>query len=233
MLSTINDLVSTATTTTTTVLSIEVFSLCIIAALVLGIGFSLSIQYKNMVSKSFAVTVALLPAVVCVVIMMVNGSIGAGIAVAGTFSLVRFRSIPGTAKEIAAVFIAMAIGLACGMGNIGYALVFTVITIVAMLVLENTKFGEFSDVRKNKLIRITLPEDLDYNNIFDDVFEKYTTSYELLSVKTTNLGSLFKLAYSVSYKDVSMEKEFIDMLRVRNGNLEISSSVMTTVNNEL
>ena len=232
MFNSINDLLTT-TTTTTTVLSMGTFSLCIISALLLGIIFSTSIQYKNIVSKSFAVTIALLPAVVGVVIMMVNGSIGAGIAVAGTFSLVRFRSIPGTAKEITAVFVSMAIGLACGMGNVGYALVFTVITIVAMLLLENTKFGELTDVSKNKMIRITIPEDLDYSDIFEDLFEEFTSMHQLLSVKTTNLGSLFKLSYQVTFKDTSNEKEFIDKLRVRNGNLEISSSMMSTVNNEL
>lgn len=232
MLSSISDLFGVATTTTE-VVSVGTFSLCIVAALFMGIIFSKSIQYKNIVSKSFAVTIALLPAVVCVVIMMVNGSIGTGIAVAGTFSLVRFRSIPGTAKEITAVFIAMAIGLACGMGNLGYALVFTVITLVALLVLENSSFGENTEPKKEKVIRVTIPEDLDYADVFDEVFDEFTSSHELVSVKTTNLGSLFKLAYHVTFKDPSEEKQFIDKLRVRNGNLEISSSMMTTSNNEL
>lgn len=232
MLDLFNDLLATSTTTTT-VLSMSAFALCIVGALILGIIFSLSVQYKNFVSKSFAVTVAILPAVVGVVIMMVNGSIGAGIAVAGTFSLVRFRSVPGTAKEIAAVFISMAIGLACGMGNIGYAFVFTFMTIIAILILENTKFGEFTDMSRLKTIRITIPEDLDYTDIFDDVFKEYTTKFQLMSVKTTNLGSLFKLTYSVTFKNSLNEKAFIDQLRIRNGNLEISSSMMSTSNNEL
>jgi len=232
MLNSISDIFTTATTTTE-IVSVGTFSICILAALVMGLIFSKSIQYNNIVSKSFAVTIALLPAVVCVVIMMVNGSIGTGIAVAGTFSLVRFRSIPGTAKEITAVFIAMAIGLACGMGNLGYALVFTIITLVALLVLEHSNFGESSQPKKEKMIRITIPEDLDYSDVFDDIFDEYTTSHELVTVKTTNLGSLFKLAYQVTFKDPSDEKQFIDKLRVRNGNLEISSSMMTTSNNEL
>ena len=232
MFNSINDLLAT-TTTTTTDLSMGAFSICIIAALFMGIVFSTAIQYKNIVSKSFAVTIALLPAVVCVVIMMVNGSIGAGIAVAGTFSLVRFRSIPGTAKEITAVFISMAIGLACGMGNLGYALVFTIITLVTLLILENTNFGEYNGSEKNKMIRITIPEDLDYSNVFEDLFAEYTSKYQLVTVKTTNLGSLFKLSYSVTFKDAKDEKQFIDKLRVRNGNLEISSSINTTSNNEL
>lgn len=231
MLSTLNELI--AADTTETLVTMGGFTICILAALAMGIILSGAIQFKNLVSKSFAVTIAILPAVVCVVIMMVNGSIGTGIAVAGTFSLVRFRSLPGTAREITAVFIAMAIGLACGMGNLGYALVFTVITIIVMLLLENSKFGEFSDSTNTKTIRITIPEDLDYTDIFDDLFKEYTSSYQLMSVKTTNLGSLFKLNYNVTFKKPYEEKEFIDKLRVRNGNLEISSSMMSTSNNEL
>jgi len=232
MLTTLNELVA-ASGTTETVITMGGFTLCILAALVMGIILSGSLQFKNAISKSFAVTIAILPAVVCVVIMMVNGSIGTGIAVAGTFSLVRFRSLPGTAREITAVFIAMAIGLACGMGNIGYALVFTVITILVMLLLEHSKFGEYSDVSNTKIIRITIPEDLDYTNIFDDLFQEYTSNYKLMTVKTTNLGSLFKLNYNVVFKNPLDEKDFIDKLRVRNGNLEISSSMMVTANNEL
>lgn len=232
MLSSLNELIAISDTTTTT-LSMGAFTACIIAALVMGLILSSSIQFGDNISKSFAVTIALLPPVVCVVIMMVNGSIGAGIAVAGTFSLVRFRSVPGTAKEITAVFIAMAIGLACGMGNLGYALVFTVITIIALLILENTKFGEPKKVTENRAIRITIPEDLDYTAVFDDLFQQYTNTYHLMMVKTTNLGSLFRLSYNVTLKNADEEKEFIDKLRVRNGNLEISCSMMTPVSSEL
>lgn len=229
MLSSLNELFSS----TSEVLSINQFGVLIVSALIMGVILSLSIQYKNLVSKSFAVTVAVLPPIVCSIIMMVNGSIGAGIAVAGTFSLVRFRSIPGTAKEISAVFVAMAIGLACGMGNLGYAAVFTIIIISGMLILENTSFGESKLAKNNRIIRITIPEDLDYTNIFDDLLNIYTSSYHLKSVKTTNLGSMFKLTYHVVFHDPSDEKEFIDKIRVRNGNLEITSSMMTTVSAEL
>lgn len=232
MLTTLNELI-TASDTTETVISMGGFTICILAALIMGIILSGSIQFKNPITKSFAITIAILPAVVCVVIMMVNGSIGTGIAVAGTFSLVRFRSLPGTAREITAVFIAMAIGLACGMGNLGYALVFTIITIIVMMALEHSKFGEFADTSNSKTIRITIPEDLDYTDIFDDLFKEYTTNYQLVNVKTTNLGSLFKLNYVVNFKKPHEEKEFIDKLRVRNGNLEISSSMVATSNNEL
>lgn len=230
MLSTLNELVTTGSVTA---LSMGSFTAYIIAALAMGLILSFAIQFGDNISKSFAVTIALLPPVVCVVIMMVNGSIGTGIAVAGTFSLVRFRSLPGTAKEITAVFIAMAIGLACGMGNLSYALIFSVIAIMALLILENTKFGEPKEVAENRNIRITIPEDLDYTAVFDDLFQQYTNTYNLVMVKTTNLGSLFKLSYNVNLKNADKEKEFIDKLRVRNGNLEISCSVLATVNSEL
>lgn len=230
-MSTLNDLLSASTSTE--VISTGAFIACIVAALAMGLILSYAIQYKSLVTKSFAVTVAILPAVVCVVIMMVNGSIGTGIAVAGTFSLIRFRSVPGTAREIVAVFIAMAIGLACGMGNLTYALIFTVITVGALLILENTTFAVSGDKNKHKVIRITIPEDLDYTEIFDELFEEFTSTYQLTMVKTTNMGSLFKLSYEVTLKDPYEEKEFIDQLRVRNGNLEVSSSMMSTTNNEL
>lgn len=222
-----------ALSTTYEIMSIELYILCIISAIIMGIVLSLAIQYRSDISKSFAITLALLPAVVCVVIMMVNGSIGAGIAVAGTFSLVRFRSVPGTGREITGVFIAMAIGLACGMGNIFYAVVFTVITIISLLILEVSSFGESIPEYNKKMLRITIPEDLDYNEVFDDLFESYTTNYSLTMVKTINLGSMFRLSYEIELKDTKQEKEFIDKLRVRNGNLEISCSLKPVVVSEM
>lgn len=220
-------------TTTTVDVTAGSYVWSILAALLMGIGFSYAAQFRNFVSKSFSVTLALLPAVVSVVIMMVNGSIGTGIAVAGAFSLVRFRSVPGTAREILAVFIAMAIGLACGMVNITYALIFTMVISAALLILENTSFGEPKQMSKHKIIRITIPEDLDYTEIFQDLFEQYTSAHQLVSTKTTNLGSMFRLTYTVTLNDPYEEKEFIDQIRVRNGNLEITCSMMTSLNNEL
>lgn len=215
------------------IMSVGLYIICIVSAIVMGIILSYAIQYKGKVSKSFAVTLALLPSVVCVVIMMVNGSIGAGIAVAGTFSLVRFRSVPGTAREITGVFIAMAIGLACGMGNVFYAAIFTIIMIIGLLVLEHSSFGEQKESNEKKVLRITIPEDLDYTEIFSDLFEAYTESYKLTMVKTINLGSMFRLTYDVLLKDPYEEKEFIDKLRVRNGNLEITCSLMPIVVSEM
>ena len=217
-----NSVISTESTTTITVWG---FVLCVLAALVFGIIIAIVFQYKNVFTKSFIMSIAILPAVVCVVIMMVNGSIGAGIAVAGAFSLIRFRSVPGTAKEISAIFIAMATGLACGMGYIGYGLLFTVIISIVVLILEKINFGVNKSSNKNQIFRITIPEDLDYINVFDDLFIKYANKSELQKVKTTNMGSMYKLTYSVELKNNVNEKEFIDELRTRNGNLEISSSI--------
>jgi hypothetical protein len=168
------------------------------------------------------VTLALLPAVVSVVIMMVNGNVGAGVAVAGAFSLVRFRSVPGTAREIGTLFLAMAAGLICGMGYLGYAVLFSVVMGAAMMLLSRFDFGGVRGSFTEKVLRITIPEDLNYNEIFDDIFAQYTTQCDVLSVKTTNMGSLFRLQYQITLRDDSKEKEFIDALRCRNGNLEIS-----------
>lgn len=219
--------------TATQGLSIANFLMCLGAALITGIVIALFYMYKNDCSKSFAVTLAVLPSIVCVIIMMVSGSIGAGVAVAGTFSLVRFRSAPGSAREICAIFLAMATGIALGMGYIGYALLFALIISGASTVLVRTSFGEKRESALEKTLRITIPEDLDYAGVFDDLFREYTQEHRLTSVKTTNMGSLFKLSYDLTLKDLTAEKEFIDQLRCRNGNLEISSSIRDSRPNEL
>ena len=186
----------------------------------LAIGMFLALIYdRKLCSRSFLVTLALLPAVVCVVIMMVNGNVGAGVAVAGAFSLVRFRSVPGTAREIATLFLAMAAGLICGMGYLGFALLFSLILGLVIYGLNNFAFPQ---KHPQKILRITIPEDLNYSDVFDDIFTSYTSTYNLVSVKTSNMGSLFKLQYHVTLKDDTTEKAFIDALRCRNGNLEIA-----------
>lgn len=203
--------------------SIEVwqFVVCIGVALVLGVVLAFSYVYKTKCSKSLFVTLSVLPAVVAVVIMMVNGNLGAGVAVAGAFSLVRFRSAPGTAKEISAIFIAMGTGLIMGMGYVAYAVLFTIILGAALFAIS-----AFSRSKKaystEKTIVITVPEDLNYDEAFDEVLKQFTNGYELIRVKTTNLGSLFKLTYNVSLKNAHSEKQLIDELRIRNGNLEVS-----------
>jgi hypothetical protein len=207
--------------TTETAIQVPQFLLCIAVALVIGI-FLAVIYNRNRCSRSFVVTLALLPAVVCVIIMMVNGNVGAGVAVAGAFSLVRFRSVPGTAREIGTLFLAMAAGLITGMGYLGYAILFSVLMGVVMLLLNQFHFGASKNNTVEKVLRITIPEDLNYGNVFDDIFAQYTSHCEVLSVKTSNMGSLFRLQYQLTLLDESKEKEFIDALRCRNGNLEIS-----------
>lgn len=220
-------------TQSTAVISVWKFLLCVGVALVIGVILAGVYSYKNRYTKSFLVTLAILPAIVCVVIMMVNGNVGAGVAVAGAFSLVRFRSVPGTAKEIGAIFLAMAAGLIAGMGYLGYAVLFTVVLCGCMLLYNKLSFGNRKNVPETKVLHITIPEDLDYTGVFDEVLEKYTSSLELVQVKTTNMGSLFRLTYELVLSSADVEKELIDKLRCRNGNLEISVSRKETTVNEL
>ena len=219
MLNTIFDTIFTTTNEST---SIAQFLLCIAVSLLLGFFFAIVYRYKNHATQSFLITLALLPATVCAVILMVNGNVGAGVAVAGAFSLVRFRSIPGNARDIGTIFLAMAAGLMTGMGYLGYAVLFSVILGLVMVILTQTGFGMHDGSDADKTLRITIPEDLNYSNVFDDLFAQYTTSCKLISVKTTNMGSMFKLQYHLTLADPSAEKAFIDALRCRNGNLEIS-----------
>ncbi len=220
-------------TSTVSVISISNFLLCVGVSLVLGLLLSLCYTYKSRYTKSFVVTLAILPAVVCVVIMMVNGNLGAGVAVAGAFSLVRFRSAPGSAKEIGTIFIAMGAGLICGMGYLAYAALFTIILCGMFILYTALNLGKKSFNCNDKTMRITIPEDLDYTNVFDDLMQEYTLCYEVTNVKTTNMGSLFKMTYNITLKDTSKEKEFLDKLRCRNGNLEISISKQETAQSEL
>ncbi len=218
----INDLFAGIFTTTTTTMGISLgeFFICMGTAILLGVFMAKIYSFKERSSKGFIVTLALLPIAVTMVIIMVNGNIGAGVAVAGAFSLVRFRSVPGTAKEIVAIFTAMCTGLTIGMGYIGFAVIFSVVACLFALILNASNFGEEKETGSRNL-QITIPENLNYTNVFDDVFEKYTIKHKLVSAKTTNMGSLFKLSYQIELIDYKMEKEFIDELRTRNGNLEI------------
>jgi len=229
----LNNLFRGIFSTTENVISVQNFVLCMIIALASGIILALVYTYKNRFTKSFVVTLAMLPAVVCVVIMMVNGNVGAGVAVAGAFSLVRFRSVPGTASEIGTIFIAMGAGLIAGMGYLAYTLLFTVIMAIIMVVYNASGLGKAKHAEKDRILRITIPEDLDYTNVFDDILQQYTTKYRVASVKTTNMGSMFKLTYDVTLADIKQEKEFIDELRCRNGNLEISMSMQEVNSYEL
>ena len=215
------------------VISITDFLLCLGFSLVLGLIMAFAYMYRTRYTKSFVVTLALLPAVVCVVIMLVNGNVGTGVAVAGAFSLVRFRSVPGTAKEICTLFLAMGAGLIAGMGYLGFSVLFTVVMCAMFLLYNRLDFGTKKNADTYKTFSITIPEDLDYSGVFDDIFAEYTVSHDLARVKSTNMGSMFKLTYNVVLRDVSREKEMIDKIRCRNGNLEITVSKQETTVTEL
>lgn len=202
-----------------TQITLESFLICTAVSLVLGVGVALLSRVKNRASRSLALTLALLPAVVEVVIMLVNGNIGAGLAVAGTFGLVRFRSTQGTAREIVLLFFAVALGLATGMGYVVLAGIFFAIVALALILLSFTPISDGN--QKDRLLRIQIPESLDYDTLFDDLFSRYTSRHELLAVKSTNLGTVYELQYNVRLKDAGISKDFLDAVRCRNGNLNV------------
>ncbi len=206
--------------TSTGTLSLESALLCLAAAILLGIIAALVyMKSTHHYTKDFIITLAILPLLVEVVIFMTSGSLGSAVAVLGTFSLVRFRSAPGTAKEILSIFFAMTIGLACGMGQLAFAALITVITSLLLVLFTQTAFGGREQAKKH--LRITIPEELDYTDIFDDIFTSYTVKHQLNKVKTVNLGSLYELDYDLELKDPAKEKEMLDLIRTRNGNLTV------------
>ncbi len=220
-------------TATTQTIGIGDFLLCLGCALVLGLILALAYMYRTRYTKSFVLTLCLLPAVVCIVIMLVNGNVGTGVAVAGAFSLVRFRSVPGTAKEICTLFLAMGTGLICGMGYLGFAVLFALIMCIMLTLYGKLDLGYRKNCETYKIITVVIPEDLNYSDVFEDIFDEYTSNFDLTRVKTTNMGSMFKLTYSVILKDYKKEKEMIDKIRQRNGNLEITVSNQATTVTEL
>ncbi len=203
-------------------MTLPAFLICELTAMVLGFGTALIFLVRDRHTGAFSQSLALLPGVVTLVIMLVNGNIGAGLAVAGTFALVRFRSAPGSAKEITGLFTAVAIGLACGMGYVGVAVIFFVLMAVYVLALGFFRFGE-AGVRHRHL-KITVPENVDYDSLFDDLFEEYTSMHELTKVRTTNMGTLYELHYQIELKDPRQIRELVDAIRCRNGNLNIVCS---------
>lgn len=204
---------------------------CIGASVGLGLLIMLTYCLGGRISKPLAVSLAVLPVIVQTVIMMVNGNVGAGIAVMGAFSLVRFRSVPGSAREISYIFLAMAVGLATAMGYIVFAAVIAVVVgaILVLFAKLPTRLGQ----KDEKLLRVVMPEDLDYSGVFDDIFDTYTSAYTIERVKTTNLGSMFEVTYIITLKDAAKEKEMIDAIRCRNGNLTIVCSRYVAPNDQL
>jgi len=207
-------------------ITLPAFLTCTSVSLLLGLGIALMYMYKSSYTQSFIITLTILPAVVQVIIMLVNGNIGAGVAVAGAFGLVRFRSTPGTAKEIGMIFLAMALGLATGMGFVILAILFFGVMFVFILVLSRLRFGSGNENERE--LKITIPENLDYEGLFDDLFQQYTRSTRLDRVKTSNMGTLYELDYHVILKDGKVPKEFLDELRCRNGNLNIVCGRITS-----
>ena len=199
-------------------LTLKSYLIALGTSLLCGLIVLFATSFKNNVTKSFAVTVLLLPAIVQTVIMMVNGNVGTGIAVAGAFSLVRFRSVPGKAREIASIFLAMTAGLASAAGYVGIAILFTAVISVIMLVFSLIPIKREREYE----LHVTVPESLNFDGAFEGVFKEYAKSARLVKTKTSNMGSLYKLTYIIDLKDPSRSKEMIDALRERNGNLEIS-----------
>ncbi len=207
-------------TTNTTTLDINALLISILFSIILGIIIALTHKYTSKYSKNFLITIATLPLLVEAVMLMVNGNLGTSVAIMGAFSLVRFRSIPGTSREILTVFFTMAVGLATGMGQIYFALILTIIGCLLIVILTKTKI--FENTKDTKILKILIPENLDYEDVFTDILEEYTKDYKLEKTKTTNMGSMFELTYNIHLKTTGKEKKFIDKLRTRNSNLKIS-----------
>ena len=191
--------------------------ICVGVALILGCIIAFTHKITSKTNQNFLLTLIILPALVQVVILLINGNLGTSLAVAGAFSLIRFRSMPGNSKEIISVFWAMVIGLALGMGYVIYSVIITLI--VAIIIIILSKIMERHQNLLERKLKIIIPEDLDYNEIFDDLFNKYTIKHALTKVKTTNMGSMYELVYLVSLKSDVKEKEFLDEIRCRNGNM--------------
>ena len=194
-------------------ITLQSFLICIVSSLALGVLTALVFTAHGHHTGSLTLSLAMLPPVVALIIMLVNGNIGAGLAVAGTFALVRFRSVPGSAKEITGLFFSVALGLACGMGYVAIAGLFFVIISLFLLLLERFRFGQNSPAERQ--LKITIPENLDYDGLFDDLLNEYTLEHELIRVRTTNMGTLYELTYNIRLRGKDISKDFIDALRCR------------------
>lgn len=203
----------------TDAVSTQQFLLCLCASLMLGFAIACLHTYRNHYSKNFLLTLILLPAIVQSVIMVVNGNLGAGVAVMGAFSLVRFRSVPGDSREIASIFLAMAVGLSIGMGYIGMAAILVLMLGMTEIFFITVSIGQNGN--KSRELKVTIAENLDYMGIFDDIFQNYTEKAVLMKVKTVNMGSLYELCYRIELKKEREEKQMLDEIRCRNGNLTL------------
>ena len=209
------------------------FFLMAAVVIVSGLLYSWIMSFRVRSTKRFFIVSALIPFVVAAVITFVNGNIGAGVAIGGAFSLIRFRSAPGSADEIASILMAAGSGIAFGMGYLGYGVIILAGSAVLFLILSFAHVFDHKNMSVDRLLRITIPESLEYNEAFDDVFASYLKKVESTGVKTTAMGSMFRLSYKIQMKDPAQEKAFIDDLRTRNGNLEISILPFTEQSNQL
>lgn len=214
-----------------TTIQISSLLLCITASFGLGLLVAVVHMYRNVYTKNFVITLAILPVLVQSVIMLVNGNLGTGVAVLGAFSLIRFRSVAGGAREITSIFWSMGIGLATGMGYVSYTTVFSIAVALFLFVIYSSSFGNQKTAERE--LKITIPEDLDYPNLFDDIFENFAYFKRLDSVRTTTMGSLYEIRYILLLKNQEQEKALIDAIRVRNGNLPIVLGKVATNRDEL
>lgn len=212
-------------------ISIKASIICMVASIILGIVVAFVHMYTEKSSKTFIITLALLPVLVQVVMLMVNGNLGTSVAILGAFSLIRFRSMPGTSRELLSVFFAMAIGLSTGMGHILFAVIFTVLVSVCIIIFSKSKFGETKNEEKS--LKIAIPESLNYIDIFEDLFKKYTSKNKLRKIKTTNMGSMYELSYIIELKKDVNVKDFIDDIRCKNGNLTVAITEAESMTAEL
>lgn len=201
----------------TTTTSLVDCLICIGVAIILGGVISFTHKKTTKATPNFLLTLAVLPALVQVVILLINGNLGTSLAVAGAFSLIRFRSIPGSSRDLVSVFLAMAVGLATAMGYITFAITFTIIAVVALAILSKVE----KEKNDEMYLKILIPEDLDYTKSFEDLFKQYLKNVEFEKAKTVNMGSMYEVTYRVNLLDINMQKQFIDEIRCRNGNLKV------------
>ncbi len=201
-------------------LTLQSASICIVSSIILGLIISFIHTKGGKYSKNICITLAILPLLVGTIMIMVNGNLGTGVAIAGAFSLVRFRSLQGTSRDIINIFWAMVVGIAIGMGQVLFASIITIVVSLVLMIFYSKKFGE--NKYNNKILEILVPENLEYDTMFNEIFTRYTNKFELVKVKTTNLGSLYELKYEIELKKDLSERDLINELRVLNGNLKIS-----------
>ena len=202
----------------TLISSLITMSIAIILGLIIAFTYYIT-QDRESFQRSLAITLLMLPVILSVIIIFIGSNIARAFSLAGTLSIIRFRSTAGDAKDIGFIFFDIAAGLACGVGLYGYGAVFVIILCIVLIISE--KVHLFEPKTAQKLLKITIPEDLNYDGAFDDILDKYTKEHSLTKIKTTDLGSLFELCYNVSLSKDTNEQEFLHELRCRNGNLTI------------